>query len=351
MSTSQSKQARTILVTGGAGFIGSNFVRFVLQQRPDWRVVNFDALTYAGNLANLRDVEDDARYVFIHADIRDRQAVSRALEEHECDSIAHFAAESHVDRSIIDSGPFVSTNVLGTQVMLDAAREYWGKKHGHAAPPPRFVHVGTDEVYGELPLDRPDLKFTEETPLQPSSPYSSTKAAADMLALAYHHTFKMPVMVTRCSNNFGPYQYPEKVIPLFVTNLFDGKKVPLYGDGKNVRDWLHVIDHCEAVLAVLERGTPGEVYNIGGNNERSNNELTRMILKCTGHGEEMIQPVPDRLGHDRRYAIDASRIKRDLGWVPTRSAWPNALQETVTWYNANEEWWRPLKCAHAKAGV
>lgn len=358
---------RTLLVTGGAGFIGSNFVRFVLQQRPHWRVVNFDALTYAGNLANLRDIENDPRYAFIHADIRDRQAVSEALQQHQCDSVVHFAAESHVDRSIMDSGPFVSTNVVGTQVMLDAAREFWTQKDlaispsGHLANdrssnrqiakspdrqiPFRFVHIGTDEVYGELPLDRPDLKFTEDTPIKPNSPYSSSKAAADMLALAYHHTFGMDVVVTRCSNNFGPYQYPEKVIPLFVTNLIDGKKVPLYGDGKNVRDWLHVIDHCEAILAVLEGGKSGEVYNIGGDNERSNLELTHTILKIMGMGEEMIQPVTDRLGHDRRYAIDASKIKKQLNWQPTRSAWPKALQDTIAWYKANENWWRPLKCA------
>jgi dTDP-glucose 4,6-dehydratase len=284
---------------------------------------------------SLKDVEKHPNYTFIHADVCDRPAVEKALKQHQCDAVVHFAAESHVDRSIMDSGPFVSTNVVGTQVLLDACRALGTVK--------RFVHIGTDEVYGELPLDRPDLKFTEATPIQPNSPYSASKAAADMLALAYHHTFKMPVMVTRCSNNFGPYQYPEKVIPLFVTNLIDGLKVPLYGDGKNVRDWLHVIDHCEAVLAVLERGTPGEVYNIGGNNERSNNELTRMILECTSHGEDMIQPVPDRLGHDRRYAIDASKIKKELGWQPTRSAWPGALKETVEWYRANEAWWRPLK--------
>ena len=334
---------RTVLATGGAGFIGSNFIHFVIEQRPGWKVINFDALTYAGNRASLMDIEDDPRYAFVHGDIRDRNLVEEMIALHACDTIVHFAAESHVDRSIMDSGPFVSTNVVGTQVMLDAARQ--------SGLVSRFVHIGTDEVYGELPLDRTDLKFTEDTPIQPNSPYSASKAAADMLALAYHHTFKMNVVVTRCSNNFGPYQYPEKVIPLFVTNLIDGKKVPLYGDGKNVRDWLHVIDHCEAILAVLERGTPGSVYNIGGNNERSNNELTRMILKCTGHGEDMIQPVPDRLGHDRRYAIDASKIKRELGWQPTRSAWPQALRETVEWYRANEEWWRPLKHAHAKAGA
>ena len=224
-------------------------MRFVLAQRPGWNVINYDALTYAGNLASLKDIESDPRYRFIHADIRDRAAMESALKG--VDAVVHFAAESHVDRSIMDSGPFVSTNVVGTQVLLDATRQVGSVK--------RFVHVGTDEVYGELPLERTDLKFTEETPIQPNSPYSASKAAADMLALAYHHTFGMPVCVTRCSNNFGPYQFPEKVIPLFVTNLIDGKKVPLYGDGKNVRDWLHVIDHCEALLAVLERGVPGEV--------------------------------------------------------------------------------------------
>jgi len=331
--SSSSSQITRVLVTGGAGFIGSNFVRLLLQARPTWHVVNFDALTYAGNLSSLADVSQNPRYSFIHGDIRDREAMTAALKG--CDALVHFAAESHVDRSIMDSGPFVSTNVVGTQVLLDAARTVGGFK--------RIVHIGTDEVYGELPLDRPDIKFTETTPLQPNSPYSASKTAADLLALAYHHTFKMPVMVTRCSNNFGPYQYPEKVVPLFVTNLIDGKKVPLYGDGKNVRDWLHVVDHCEAVLAVLERGTPGEVYNIGGNNERSNMELTKAILGQFNKGEEMIQPVPDRLGHDRRYAIDASKIKRELGWQPTRSAWPGALASTVQWYQKNESWWRPLK--------
>jgi len=340
---------RTLLVTGGAGFIGSNFCRLVLEQRKGWKVINYDALTYAGNLENLRDVEKNPNYSFVHGDIRNREAVEHALNKFKCDTIVHFAAESHVDRSIMDSGPFVSTNVLGTQVMLDSARHYWNSsKPANGA---RFVHIGTDEVYGQLPLDRPNLKFTETTPLQPSSPYSASKTASDLLALAYNHTFGMDVVVTRCSNNFGPYQYPEKVVPLFVTNLLDGKKVPLYGDGKNVRDWLHVIDHCEAILTVLEKGKAGEVYNIGGNNERSNNELTRMILKCSGKGEDMIQPVPDRLGHDRRYAIDASKIKRELGWQPTRSAWPAALQATVEWYRANESWWRPLKEKHAKAGV
>ncbi|MCZ6835600.1 MAG: dTDP-glucose 4,6-dehydratase, partial [Planctomycetota bacterium] len=296
-NTTPMNDTTRLLVTGGAGFIGSNFVRHLMEVRPGWSIVNYDALTYAGNLANLEDVARNENYTFVHADIRDRQAMIEALQS--CEAVVHFAAESHVDRSINDSGPFVSTNVLGTQVLLDACKEVGGIK--------RFVHIGTDEVYGELPLDRPDLKFTEQTPIQPSSPYSASKTASDLLVLAYHHTFGFPSMVTRCSNNFGPYQFPEKVIPLFVTNLIEGKKVPLYGDGLNVRDWLHVVDHCEAVLCVLEKGTPGEVYNIGGDNERSNLELTKTILELMGHGDEMIKYVEDRLGHDRRYAIDAGK--------------------------------------------
>ena len=333
-----SSSTRRILVTGGSGFIGSNFVRFLLEQRPGWHVVNLDALTYAGNPENLREIENDERYTFVHGDIRDRETARDAMDG--CDAVVHFAAESHVDRSIMDSSPFISTNVRGTQVLLDVCRELGCVE--------KFVQVGTDEVYGELPLDRTDLKFSEQSHLAPNSPYSASKSAADLLALAYGHTFGLPVVVTRCSNNFGPYQYPEKVIPLFVTNLIDGLKVPLYGDGKNVRDWLHVIDHCEAVLAVLERGRIGEVYNIGGNNERANIELTRTILDLMGMGDEMIQPVPDRLGHDRRYAIDASKIKAELGWEPTRSAWPQALAETIEWYRSHEAWWRPLK---ARLGV
>ena len=324
---------RQILITGGAGFIGSNFVRFVMHERPKWRIVNYDALTYAGNPANLGDVADDQRYEFVHGDIRDRDKMIHALTG--CDCVVHFAAESHVDRSIADASPFVSTNVLGTQVLLDACRELGTIE--------RFVHIGTDEVYGELPLDRPDLKFTEQTPLQPNSPYSASKAAADLLALSYHTTFGLPVVVTRCSNNFGPYQYPEKVIPLFVTNLIDGQKVPLYGDGLNVRDWVHVIDHCEAVLTVLERGELGEVYNIGGDNEQSNVNLTHTILDLIGCSQEMIQPVEDRLGHDRRYAIDSTKIQSELGWRPTRSTWPEALAQTIDWYKCNESWWRPLE--------
>jgi len=324
---------RHILVTGGAGFIGSNLVRFILREWSECRVTNYDALTYAGNPANLEDIADDPRYRFIHGDIRDRSAMIDALRG--CDAVLHLAAESHVDRSINDCGPFISTNVQGTQTLLDACRVIGSID--------RFVHVSTDEVYGELPLDRPDLLFRECTPVQPNSPYAASKAASDLLVQSYVHTFDFPAMITRCSNNFGPYQYPEKVIPLFVTNLIDNMQVPLYGDGRNVRDWLHVDDHVEAILSVLQYGTTGEVYNIGGNNERSNNDLTHMILGGFGLGDEMIRHVPDRLGHDRRYAIDASKIRRELGWEPTRSAWPAALHDTITWYRENEAWWRPLK--------
>lgn len=325
-------EKRTILLTGGAGFIGSNFVRLVLEQRPDYRIVNLDALTYSGNLENLADIADSDRYRFVRGDICDRAVVETLMKE--CDAVVHMAAESHVDRSILDSGPFVRTNVVGTQVLLDAARR---------AGVERFVHVSTDEVYGSLPLDQPEVKFVETTPICANSPYSASKASSDLLAHAYHETFGLDVCITRCSNNFGPYQFPEKVIPLFVSNLIEGNQVPLYGDGLNIRDWLHVEDHCEAVLTVLEKGHAGEVYNIGGNNERSNLELTRTILEIMGKGEEMIRPVADRLGHDRRYAIDASKIKSELGWEPTRSAWPGALESTVRWYVDNPQWIARIK--------
>ncbi|HOX07566.1 MAG TPA: dTDP-glucose 4,6-dehydratase [Planctomycetota bacterium] len=329
-----------LLVTGGAGFIGSNFVRFVLRGRPDWSVVNLDKLTYSGNLENLRDVERDPRYRFVRGDICDADLAAEAAAG--CDAIVNFAAESHVDRSILDGRPFVTTNVLGTQALLDAARR---------AGVGRFLQVGTDEVYGSLPLERPELRFTEESPLAPSSPYAASKAAADLLVGACRRTHGLDVVITRCSNNFGPYQFPEKVIPLFVSSLIDGRKVPLYGDGRNVRDWLHVEDHCEAILAVLERGRAGEIYNVGGDNERSNLELTRMILEAMGKGEDMIQPVADRPGHDRRYAIDASKIRRELGWQPSRSAWPEALRRTVRWYVENAGWWRRiLSGEHRQSG-
>ncbi len=325
------------LVTGGSGFIGSNFVRFLLGNRDDVRVTNLDVLTYSGNGENLADLDNDPRYTFVHGDILDGELVSSLVRD--CDAVVHMAAESHVDRSIQDSAPFIKTNVLGTQVLLDATRH---ASEGESAPK-RFVYVSTDEVYGSLPLDRPDMLFTEETPLSPNSPYAASKTAGDHLVNAAFHTFGMDVVTTRCSNNFGPYQFPEKVIPLFVTNLMEGLPVPLYGDGKNVRDWLHVDDHCEAILTVLEKGVSGEVYNVGGNNEQSNNELTHAILGLMGKGPEMIRHVEDRLGHDRRYAIDSSKIQRELGWVPTRSAWPGALEQTVRWYMDNRGWWERVK--------
>jgi dTDP-glucose 4,6-dehydratase len=323
----------TILVTGGAGFIGANFVRFVLAHRPEARVINADALTYSGNLENLAGLEDDPRYRFVRADIGDAEAMAPLVAD--ADAVVHMAAESHVDRSIMDSGPFIRTNVLGTQTLLDVVR--------HAGEGKRFLYVSTDEVYGSLPLEDRSALFREETPLAANSPYAASKAAGDLLVRAAHHTFGMDTVTTRCSNNFGPYQFPEKVIPLFVTNLIEGRKVPLYGDGLNVRDWLHVDDHCEAILTVLEEGRPGEVYNVGGNNERSNLELTHAILELMGVGEEMIEYVKDRPGHDRRYAIDAGKIKRELGWEPSRSAWPDALGATVAWYRDNPEWWRRVR--------
>jgi len=323
-----------ILLTGGAGFIGSNFVRYVLENTQD-EIVNLDSLTYSGNLENLSDVEGDPRYTFVHGDIGDLDLVTKLIAE--CDAVVHMAAESHVDRSIIDGRPFVVTNVLGTQTLLDAFRR--DKNHGSK----RFIHVSTDEVYGDLPLDDPSALFTETTPYAPSSPYSSSKAASDMIARAYQHTYGLDICITNCSNNFGPYQFPEKVIPVFVTNLIEGKKVPLYGDGKNVRDWLHVLDHCEAVYTVLAKGKTGETYNIGGNNERSNLQLTHSIIELMGKDESSIEYVTDRAGHDRRYAIDATKIKTELGWEPTRSAWPEALEATVKWYVDNPEWWQRVK--------
>jgi dTDP-glucose 4,6-dehydratase len=325
-----------LLLSGGCGFIGSNFVRFLLGSRPGWRITNLDALTYSGNPENLADLVDEPRYRFVHGNILDRRLVEELLSD--CDAVVHLAAESHVDRSIVDSRPFIESNVMGTQTLLDAARTVWG-----ADSDKRFLHVSTDEVYGSLPLERPDLKFTEQTPLHTNSPYSASKAGSDLLVQAYHQTYRMNSVITRCSNNFGPYQYPEKVIPLFVTNLLEGKKVPLYGDGLHVRDWVHVDDHGEALLQVLERGRSGEVYNIGGNNERSNLELTRTILTLMGKDDSYVQHVSDRPGHDRRYAIDAGKIARQLGWFPTRSAWPSALEHTIRWYEQNAGWWRRLK--------
>ncbi len=325
-----------ILITGGAGFIGANFVRHVLRERPGARVTNLDALTYAGNLENLADVADDPRYRFVKGDIADADAVARALEG--VDAIVHLAAETHVDRSIMDARPFVRTNVLGTHVLLEAARRI------HVAGAPlRFVHVSTDEVYGSLPLDPQAGRFTESSALRPNNPYAASKAGADLLAQSYHRTFGLPVMIARCSNNFGPYQFPEKIIPLFVTNLLEGRHLPLYGDGRHVRDWLHVEDHCDALLRILESGRPGEAYNIGADNEHSNLALTREILRVLGKGEEWIRRVPDRPAHDERYSMDSTRIMRELGWRPTRSAWPASLERTVEWYVSHADWWRRVR--------
>ncbi|NCY16606.1 MAG: dTDP-glucose 4,6-dehydratase [Actinobacteria bacterium] len=314
-----------LLVTGAAGFIGSNYVRHVLATSDD-EVTVFDALTYAGNLSSLADVADDPRFSFVQGDICDRGAVAAAMDGH--DAVVHFAAESHVDRSIVDPDTFVRTNCLGTNVMCDVAR---------MVGVDRFLHISTDEVYGSIETG----SFVETDRLGPRSPYSSSKAGSDLIALSYEETYGLPVIVTRSSNNFGPYQFPEKVIPLFVTNLLDGRKVPLYGDGLNVRDWIYVLDNCAGVDLVLRRGEIGEIYNIGGGNETTNLELTEKVLTLLGSGEEMIEYVQDRLGHDRRYSIDCTKVGA-LGWKPQRSL-DEALAETVEWYRANRAWWEPLK--------
>jgi dTDP-glucose 4,6-dehydratase len=327
---------RTLLVTGAAGFIGSNFVRLLLNRGEPVKLVAFDKLTYAGNLANLQDLLDahPQQLAFIKADVCDPAAVAAAFDAHGVTDVVHFAAESHVDRSILSSGPFVQTNVVGTQVLLDVAK---------ARGVTRFLQVSTDEVYGTLPEDQPEVKFTEETPLQPNSPYSASKGAADCLARSYFHTFGLPILTTRCSNNYGPYHFPEKLIPLFITNLMEGKPVPLYGDGLNVRDWLYVEDHCDAIYTVLTKGTPGEVYNIGGNCELTNRVITETILReMDKPWDRFVTYVKDRPGHDRRYAIDASKIRRELGWAP-RHRFETAIRTTIDWYKANEPWWRAIK--------
>ncbi len=318
-----------LLVTGGCGFIGSNFIRQLLARDPAVKIVNFDALTYAGNLANLADIADHPNYRFVKGDICDREAVRAAFQLGITDVI-HFAAESHVDRSIQDSGPFVRTNVLGTQILLDAAREFKVQK---------YVQVSTDEVYGSL---GPTGLFREDTPLDPSSPYSASKAASDMLVKAYHHTFHMPVVITRCSNNYGPYQFPEKLIPLFVTNLLEDKQVPVYGDGMQIRDWIHVSDHCSGVEAAWRLGKPGEVYNFGGRCEKANLHLTQTLLELLGKPKSLIKYVQDRLGHDRRYAIDCTKAERELAWAP-QVTFEQGLAETIAWYRANSDWVANIK--------
>ena len=319
-----------LLVCGGAGFIGSNFIRYMLGKYPDYKIVNFDKLTYAGNLDNLRDIENNPNYKFIQGDITDLEKLNEIIKDNQIDHVINFAAETHVDRSIHGGcKDFVLTNTLGVQMILDAVR---------ANNIQKFVNVSTDEVYGALELDE-DREFTESTPIWPNMPYAAAKAGGDLMCNAYFVTHKVPVVVTHCSNNYGPFQFPEKVIPFFIFKLLKGEKVPVYGDGLNVRDWIHVIDHAKALDLMLHVGVPGEIYNVGSDNERSNLELTKMILKTLNLGEDMIEYVTDRPGHDRRYAIDASKIK-SLGWSPdyTREKFEQGLRETVEWYQNNTEW-------------
>ncbi len=325
-------EGMTLLVTGGAGFIGSNFVHHLLERYSDIAVIDLDMLTYAVNLANLSDLEADPRHTFVRGDICDRKMVDRLFQEHRPDMVINFAAESHVDRSILEPDVFVRTNVLGAQCLLGAAREHEVE---------RFLQVSTDEVYGSL---GPEGLFTEDTPIDPSSPYSASKAGADLLALAYNRTFGSPVLITRCSNNYGPYQFPEKLIPVIIMNCLEGRPIPVYGDGMNVRDWLYVGDHCSAICRVLKRGRPGEVYNVGGNNECTNIDMVRTIIRImadrlpdAGIDESLISFVADRKGHDRRYAIDASKIASDLGWEPTTS-FERGMAETVDWSLENRGW-------------
>ena len=321
-----------IVVTGGAGFIGANFVYYMLENRPEDKIICYDKLTYAGNLATLEEAQKNKNFKFIKGDIADREAVYRMFEEEKPDVIVNFAAESHVDRSIENPEIFLQTNVIGTSVLMDACRKYGIQ---------RYHQVSTDEVYGDLPLDRPDLFFTEETPLHTSSPYSASKASADLLVMAYHRTYGLPVTISRCSNNYGPFHFPEKLIPLMIINAMHDKKLPVYGDGLNVRDWLFVKDHCAAIEIILRKGKVGEVYNIGGHNERQNIQVVKAILKELGKGEELIEHVTDRKGHDRRYAIDPTKIREDLGWEPTTSP-EEGIKATVKWYQENEAWWQSI---------
>ena len=321
-----------ILVTGGAGFIGGNFVHYMVNKYPEDEIVNLDLLTYAGNLETLKPVENKPNYRFIRGDIADRKFIMDLFEKEKFDVVINFAAESHVDRSISDPGIFVVTNVLGTQVLLDASRAYGVK---------RFHQVSTDEVYGDLPLDRPDLFFTETTPLHTSSPYSSSKASADLFVMAYYRTFKLPVTISRCSNNYGPYQFPEKLIPLMISRALANEELPVYGKGENVRDWLHVLDHCVAIDLIVRNGKVGEVYNVGGHNERTNLEVVKTILKALGKPESLIKYVTDRPGHDMRYAIDPTKIETELGWKPTYT-FDTGIEMTINWYLENREWWENI---------
>jgi dTDP-glucose 4,6-dehydratase len=324
-----------VLVTGGCGFIGSNLVKWLRQNRPGWKVVNLDKLTYAGNLESLKELEGDAGHVFVRGDIGNRELVDHLIRTHHIDAIMHLAAESHVDRSILGPEAFITTNVLGTNVLLEAARH---------AKLSRFLMVSTDEVYGSL---GPTGMFTETTPLDPSSPYSSSKASADLITLAYEHTFGLDVVVTRCSNNYGPFQFPEKLIPLMVVNALFDKPLPVYGNGQNVRDWLHVEDHCSALVTALEKGRKGNVYNIGGNSERKNLDIVKAILGLVGKGESLIKYVTDRPGHDLRYAIDATKTRTELGWTPAHT-FEKGLADTVRWYVDHRPWWERVMSGEYK---
>ncbi len=322
----------TFLVTGGAGFIGSNFIYHLMNNHPEHRVICVDCLTYAGNLSTLKGAMDNPNFAFYKVDIRDRNAVEDVFIKERPDVVVNFAAESHVDRSIEHPEVFLQTNILGTQILMDACRKYGIK---------RYHQVSTDEVYGDLPLDRPDLLFTEETPIHTSSPYSASKAAADLLLLAYHRTYQLPVSISRCSNNYGPYHFPEKLIPLMIVNALNNKPLPVYGEGKNVRDWLYVEDHCRAIYLIIEKGKEGEVYNIGGHNEMSNISIVRMICDLLGKPYTLIHYVTDRKGHDMRYAIDPTKMHRELGWLPETS-FNEGIEKTVQWYLSNRDWWEPI---------
>ncbi len=323
---------KNILVTGGAGFIGGNFVYYMLENHPDYRIVCIDKLTYAGNLETLEKAMKNENFRFVKGDITDRKEVFSLFEQEGFSAVINFAAESHVDRSIEDPEVFLKTNILGTQVLLDACRSF-----GNI----RYHQVSTDEVYGDLPLDRPDLFFTEETPIHTSSPYSASKASADLLVMAYHRTYGLPVTISRCSNNYGPYHFPEKLIPLMIINALADKKLPVYGEGLNVRDWLFVRDHCKAIDMIVEGGRIGEVYNIGGHNERTNIEVVRSVLSILGKGEELITYVKDRPGHDLRYAIDPTKISTELGWTP-ETKFEDGIRQTVQWYLDNRGWWERI---------
>ena len=322
----------TVIVTGGAGFIGSNFIFHMLKKYPEYRIVCLDKLTYAGNLSTLKNVMDNPQFRFVKADICDREAVYQLFEEEHPDIVVNFAAESHVDRSIEDPGVFLQTNIMGTATLMDACRKYGIT---------RYHQVSTDEVYGDLPLDRPDLLFTEETPIHTSSPYSSSKAGADLLVMAYYRTYGLPVTISRCSNNYGPYQFPEKLIPLMIANCLADKPLPVYGEGLNVRDWLYVEDHCKAIDLILRKGTVGEVYNIGGHNEMRNIDIVRIILNELGKPESLITHVTDRKGHDQRYAIDPAKIHAELGWMP-ETMFKDGIRKTIRWYLDNKPWWEDI---------